>query len=150
MLSIPFIFINDHLSKEDKEILTPKRQTLYASGFDLVSALKDLYLPPKQSILINTGIALQIPHGFEGQIRSRSGLSLKHGIVVLNAPGTIDADYRDEIKVILYNHGQDVFHIVFGMRIAQLVIAPVMLSELCEVTSLNESQRQGGFGSTGY
>lgn len=151
MDTVQFRFIDADLSETDKGILAPKRHSELASGFDLASAHKeDRVVKPQERLLIATGVALAIPGGFEGQVRSRSGLALKHGVVVLNSPGTIDADYRGELKVIVANLSQEDFVISFGMRIAQLVIAPVCLPHLKEVPILGESLRgDGGFGSTG-
>jgi len=107
-------------------------------------------LEPGARIAVPTGLALAIPSGFEGQVRPRSGLALKSGITVLNTPGTVDADYRGEVKVILINLGQEPFVIQRGDRIAQMVIAPVTQSSLHEVSDLDETVRgSGGFGSTG-
>lgn len=151
METVFFKFVDENLPEKDRAILQPQQKTAWASGFDLASSLKDdVHLKPFERTLINTGIAISLRPGFEAQIRSRSGLSLNHGVVVLNSPGTIDADYRGEIKVILANLSQDVFVISFGMRIAQLVIAPVIMPELKEVSDLDKSLRGAcGFGSTG-
>jgi dUTP pyrophosphatase len=131
----------------------PEIQTAGAAGLDLMAAiLADVQYTIKKGerALVPTGLALQLPGGFEAQIRSRSGLALKHGIVVLNSPGTIDSDYRGEIKVLLINHGEDPFVISRGLRIAQLVVAPVVRARLVLVDQLDESERgEGGFGSTG-
>ena len=151
MKAIKCKFVDENLSEADREFILPKRQTIQASGFDLVCAHKeDVCLLPQERKLIRTGIAISLPCGLEAQVRPRSGLALKHGVVVLNAPGTIDADYRGEIKVILINHSTESFVIKFGMRIAQLVISPVLLPELIVSSSLEESTRGAdGFGSTG-
>lgn len=151
MKTIKCKFVDDNLSAEDRDFLLPKRQTVQASGFDLASAHKeDVTLMPHERKLIATGIAIGLPCGLEAQVRSRSGLALKNGVAVLNSPGTIDADYRGEIKVILINHSSEPFVVKFGMRIAQLVIAPVLLPELILSSSLDESTRGAdGFGSTG-
>jgi len=107
-------------------------------------------LAPGARALIPTGIVIALPPGTEGQIRPRSGLALRHGITVLNSPGTIDADYRGEIQVILVNHGNDSFTVERGQRIAQLIIGATMQAVICEVASLDETTRGvGGFGSTG-
>lgn len=129
----------------------PERATPSSSGFDLRAAVEaPVRLAPGERALIPTGISLAIPEGFEGQVRPRSGLAAKHGIGVVNAPGTIDADYRGEVKVILINMGVQPFEIVRGERIAQLVIAPVPPCVMEEVDELPESFRgEGGFGSTG-
>ncbi len=129
----------------------PAYATEAAAGMDLVAALDgDLTLAPGERVLVPTGIALALPAGYEGQIRPRSGLALKHGVTVANSPGTIDADYRGEIQVILHNIGPAPFPITRGMRIAQLVVAPVARAVWAEVAELPESGRgTGGFGSTG-
>jgi dUTP pyrophosphatase len=131
----------------------PELQTPGAAGLDVQAALavsEELLLKPLERALVPTGLALQIPHGFEVQIRPRSGLAFKHGVTVLNSPGTIDADYRGEIKVLLINLGSEPFVINRGLRIAQMVVAPVTQVELVEVAQLEKSDRgAGGFGSTG-
>ncbi len=144
-------FVNEGFSEAERAVLFPKRQTMQASGFDLASAHKeDICLRPFERRLFDTGIAIALPCGLEAHVRSRSGLALKHGVVVLNSPGTIDADYRGEVKVILINLSPEPFYIKFGMRIAQLVIVPVVLPELVVVPGLSESTRgKEGFGSTG-
>jgi dUTP pyrophosphatase len=151
MHTVNFKFVDETLNNADKQILFPEQKSLWASGFDLASAHReDLVLKPFERILVNTGIALALERGFEGQVRSRSGLSLKNGIIVLNAPGTIDADYRGEIKVIMGNFSHEPFVISFGMRIAQLVIVPIAMPVMTEVMSLEISERgEKGFGSTG-
>ena len=124
-----------------------------AAGMDLSAAVPDgapVTLAPGARAAIPTGLVLAIPQGFEGQIRPRSGLALKNAVTVLNAPGTIDADYRGEVKVILANLGTEPFEITRGMRIAQLVLAPVSRAAMQQVSSLDETARgEGGFGSTG-
>lgn len=129
----------------------PARATAGAAGFDLRAAVEgELVLPPGGRELIPTGFALAIPEGYEGQVRPRSGLALRHGIVLPNAPGTIDADYRGELRVILANLGDAPFTVKRGDRIAQLVIAPVIPAELDEVETLEDTARgSGGFGHTG-
>lgn len=129
----------------------PQRMTEHAAGFDLAADLEDsLLLYPGERIAVPTGIALELPEGFEAQIRPRSGLALKHGIGILNSPGTIDADYRGEVKVILFNTSKEPFPIHSGMRIAQMIIAPIISTELVESDTLNDSVRSsGGFGHTG-
>lgn len=131
----------------------PAYQTEHAAGLDLVAAVADqapLTLAPGGRALVPTGLAIALPAGFEGQVRPRSGLALKHGVTVLNSPGTIDADYRGEVSVILINHGETPFVIRRGERIAQLVIAPVEAARLIEKVALRETTRNtGGFGSTG-
>ncbi|QID33020.1 dUTP diphosphatase [Pampinifervens florentissimum] len=130
----------------------PFYATEHASGMDLLSAVYEpIVLKPMQRALIPTGIVVEIPPGYEAQIRPRSGLAIKHGITLLNTPGTIDADYRGEIKVILINLGEEDFVINRGDRIAQMVICPVVRVELEEVEELSTTRRSdGGFGSTGY
>jgi dUTP pyrophosphatase len=131
----------------------PKAQTEGAAGLDLTAAIgisEQITIENCGRALVPTGIALQLPEGYEAQVRPRSGLAVRHGITVLNAPGTIDADYRGEIMVLLVNHGGEPFVITRGMRIAQLVVAPVTRIELTPVIELDASTRgAGGFGSTG-
>jgi dUTP pyrophosphatase len=131
----------------------PAYQTEHAAGLDLVAAVAEaapLTLAPGERLLVPTGLAIALPAGFEGQVRPRSGLALKHGITVLNAPGTIDADYRGEVSVVLINHGSESFVIRRGDRIAQLVIAPVHRVQLIPTLVLSETSRStGGYGSTG-
>ncbi len=127
----------------------PQYQTEHAAGMDLRCA-DDFTLYPNERRLIPTGLKLAIPPGYEGQVRPRSGLALRHGISMVNTPGTIDADYRGEVAVILINHGADVVTFNAGDRIAQLVICPVTRVELVVVDTLEETERgEGGFGSTG-
>lgn len=131
----------------------PAYQSADAAGLDLCAAIPEnesVELLPGQRIAVPTGFAIEIPRGFEGQVRPRSGLALRHGVTCLNAPGTIDADYRGEILVILINHGQEPFGLQRGMRVAQLVIAPMSQVKLVEIAELSATDRsQGGFGSTG-
>jgi dUTP pyrophosphatase len=131
----------------------PAYQSAAAAGLDLVAAVPDgqpVTIPPGRYAMIPTGLAIALPIGTEGQVRPRSGLAAKHGVTVLNAPGTIDADYRGEVCVILINHGQEPFAIHRGMRIAQLIIAPVASATIRVVENLDETARgSGGFGSTG-
>ncbi len=129
----------------------PQYQTEHAAGADVHAAVTDpITLAPGQRELIPTGFAYEIPPGHEMQVRPRSGLAFKHGVTVLNAPGTIDADYRGELKVLLINHGQEPFQINRGERIAQIIVAPVTKAQPTEVSELSNTQRgQGGFGSTG-
>lgn len=133
----------------------PVSGTSLSAGLDLSAALEeDVTLAPGQRSLIPCGFCMALPAGYEGQIRPRSGLSYKHGITVLNSPGTVDADYRGEIKVLLINHGQENFTLTRGMRIAQLVIAPFMAVEWHLVSELSPSESGDsrgvkGFGSTG-
>ena len=130
---------------------TPQYMTEGASGVDLLAAIPEpLEIPPLGRSLIPTGIQLSIPQGFEAQVRPRSGLALKEGIGLLNAPGTIDSDYRGEIQVILFNFNNRPFKIERGMRIAQLVIAPVVKARFVPVDNLSTTVRgAGGFGHTG-
>jgi dUTP pyrophosphatase len=131
----------------------PDYQSALASGVDLLAAVPadaPVELAPGARAFIPTGIAIALPAGFEGQVRPRSGLAVRHGITVLNAPGTVDADYRGELQVILVNLGAEPFVVCRGMRIAQLVVAPVQRIKLVEVDGLDTTARaQGGFGSTG-
>ena len=127
----------------------PAYATAHAAGMDVVAA-EDLDLAPGQRHAVATGLRVAIPEGYEIQVRPRSGLALKHGITVPNTPGTIDSDYRGELKVILINHGAEPFAIARGDRVAQLVLAPVTRAAWSEVDELDETQRgAGGFGSTG-
>ena len=127
----------------------PAYATAHAAGMDVVAA-EDLTLAPGNRHAVATGFAIAIPEGYEVQVRPRSGLALKHGITCLNTPGTIDADYRGEVKVILANLGSEPFEIVRGERIAQLVPAPVQRAHFAEVEELDDTARgSGGFGSTG-
>ena len=127
----------------------PSYATEHAAGLDVVAA-EALTLAPGARHAVATGFAIAIPHGYEVQVRPRSGLALKHGITCLNTPGTIDSDYRGEVKVILANLGSEPFEIVRGERIAQLVPAPVQRAAFAEVESLDDTARgAGGFGSTG-
>lgn len=127
----------------------PAYATDGAAGMDVLAA-EDVTLAPGGRHAVATGLAVAIPHGFEIQVRPRSGLALKHGISVPNTPGTIDSDYRGELKVIVINHGSDTFTIHRGDRIAQLVLAPVIRASWLPVDELDETVRgEGGFGSTG-
>lgn len=130
----------------------PARQTLDAAGIDLPAALeRPLILQPGERAAIPTGFAIALPAGHEAQVRPRSGLAVKHGVTVLNAPGTIDADYRGEILVPLINHGSEPFSVEHGMRIAQMVVVPVSAVRSHEVQELTFTSRgDRGFGSTGY
>ena len=131
----------------------PAYETAQAAGMDLRAAVPQdapLTLRPGSRFPVPTGLAFALPPGFEGQVRPRSGLAMKHGITCLNSPGTVDADYRGEVKVILVNHGEEDVVIRRGERIAQLIIAPVIQTVWAEVDSLDETARgAGGFGSTG-
>lgn len=129
----------------------PSFATEHSAGQDLLAAVtQDSLLPPGDRLLVPTGLCIALPEGFEAQIRPRSGLALKHGVTVLNSPGTIDADYRGEIQVLLVNLGKEVFHISRGLRIAQMIIARYERMHWKQVESLDETARgAGGFGSTG-
>ncbi|MBW8902411.1 MAG: dUTP diphosphatase [Bradyrhizobium sp.] len=131
----------------------PAYQSDHAAGLDLLAAVPEdapVILSPGHRALVPTGISLALPPGYEAQVRPRSGLASKHGVTVLNAPGTIDADYRGEIGVLLINHGDAPFAVRRGERIAQMVIAPVIRAELVAAVSLSATERGGGgFGSTG-
>ena len=131
----------------------PAYETAHAAGMDLRAAVpadEPLTLRPGDRHAVPTGLAMAIPPGFEGQVRPRSGLALRHGVTCLNSPGTVDADYRGEVKVILINHGPEAFVVRRGDRIAQLLISPVVQASWREVESLDETRRgAGGFGSTG-
>jgi dUTP pyrophosphatase len=131
----------------------PTYQSAHAAGLDLLAAVPDaspLILAPGQHALVPTGLTIALPSGYEAQVRPRSGLAAKHGVTVLNAPGTVDADYRGEIGVLLINHGAAPFTIRRGERIAQLVIASVVRAKLVPATALSATDRgSGGFGSTG-
>lgn len=131
----------------------PAYQSADAAGLDLLAAVAEdapLVLLPGNHALVPTALAIALPPGFEAQVRPRSGLAAKHGVTVLNSPGTIDADYRGEIGVILINHGEAPFTIRRGERIAQIVIAPVVQAQLVSVVTLSATERgSGGFGSTG-
>lgn len=129
----------------------PRYETAHAAGLDLLAAVDaEVVLAPGALALVPTGIAIALPDGFEAQIRPRSGLAAKHGVTVLNSPGTIDADYRGEIKIILINHGPQPFVVTRAMRIAQMIVAPVARARLVARAALPDSDRgANGFGSTG-
>ncbi len=129
----------------------PAYQTSQSAGMDLCAAVgADVVIAPGAYTMIPTGFAIALPAGFEAQVRPRSGLAAKNGVTVLNTPGTIDADYRGEISVILINHGKEAFTVTRGMRVAQMVVAPVRTVMLEEKESLDDTARgAGGFGSTG-
>jgi len=139
------------IKKTNKEVITPKYKTDGSSGVDLSAFLeKKVVIKPNSSELIPTGLQVAIPEELEIQIRPRSGLAAKESIGVLNSPGTIDSDYRGELKIILFNHGKEDFIINNGDRIAQMVLVPILKMEFEEVDSLPDTVRgQGGFGSTG-
>jgi dUTP pyrophosphatase len=136
-----------------RDLPLPQYQSALAAGLDLLAAVPDdapVTIAPGGRAAIPTGIAIAVPPGSEGQVRPRSGLAARHGITVLNSPGTIDADYRGEIQVILVNIGADSFVVQRGMRVAQLVIAPIQHAKLVESSSLDSTERAaGGLGSTG-
>ncbi|CAA7621486.1 dUTP diphosphatase [Magnetospirillum sp. UT-4] len=134
-----------------EDLPLPRYETAHAAGLDLMACVPaDIALAPGRRAMVATGFAIALPEGFEAQVRPRSGLAARHGITVLNSPGTIDADYRGEIAVILINLGDAPFTVSRGMRIAQLVVAPVARAEWVESQALPETGRgEGGFGSTG-
>lgn len=134
-----------------KDLPLPGYETPAAAGMDIRAALEEpLTLKVGERTLIPTGLQMALPEGYEAQIRPRSGLAIKNGITMLNSPGTIDADYRGEVKVIAINHGQEDFVINHGDRIAQMVISPIVQLEVTQSESLSETERgSGGFGSTG-
>lgn len=134
-----------------EDLPLPAYATPHSSGLDLCAAVPaPLVLSPGERALVPTGFRYEIPPGFEGQVRPRSGLALRHGLSMVNTPGTIDADYRGELKVIVINHGTEPFTVSRGDRIAQLVFAPVSRAELVETRDLTASVRsEGGFGHTG-
>jgi len=139
------------IKKLSTEVLTPKYETSGSSGMDIAAYIRqDIIINPGEKALIPTGFSLSVPQGYEVQIRPRSGLAAKKGVTVLNTPGTIDSDYRGEIKVILINLSKDVFYVKSGERIAQIVVCPVKQVVVEEVNELSETNRGvGGFGSTG-
>jgi dUTP pyrophosphatase len=134
-----------------RDLPLPSLATPGAAGFDLHAAVSEvLDVAPQQRVLVPTGLAIAVPDGYEAQVRPRSGLALRHGIVLPNAPGTIDSDYRGEIRIIVMNAGTERFLIRRGDRIAQLVVAPVVRAEWVEVEALDDTARgHGGFGHTG-
>jgi dUTP pyrophosphatase len=135
------------------DLPAPQYQTALAAGLDLIAAVPagaPVELAPGERATIATGIAIALPEGHEGQIRPRSGLAVRHGVTILNSPGTVDADYRGEIQVILVNLGTEAFMVRRGMRIAQLVVAPVVRANVVEASALPPTRRAAeGFGSTG-
>jgi len=136
-----------------KDLPLPSYQSALAAGLDLLAAVPEqapLTIAPGARALVPTGIAIALPQGHEAQVRPRSGLAVRHGLTVLNSPGTIDADYRGEVQVLLINLGSEPVTVTRGMRIAQLTVAPITRARLREVASLEETPRgMGGFGSTG-
>ena len=139
------------IKRLSKEVVLPKYETEGSSGMDLSANVDDeIIINPGETSIIPTGLALSIPTGYEVQIRPRSGLAAKKKISVLNTPGTIDSDYRGEIKVILINLGKEIFKVIKGLRIAQMVVCPIVKAKFEEVENLSETNRgTGGFGSTG-
>lgn len=139
------------IKKLRPDAIVPRYQTANAAGLDLCAALDEpVTIQPGKRAAISTGLAMAIPDGFEGQVRPRSGLARDHGITCVNAPGTVDADFRGCVSVLLINHGAEPFTVESGHRIAQLVIAPVIQAELIETDELSDTARgSGGFGSTG-
>ena len=143
--------VNVKILRDDKakKFPSPSYETSGAAGVDL-RAIEEAILLPGERAIINTGIRIEIPDGFEAQVRPRSGIALKNGVTLLNSPGTIDSDYRGEIKVIMINHGSDPFMVSAGDRIAQLVFAPVTRVTWIEEDGLSDTKRgEGGFGSSG-
>ena len=134
-----------------KDLALPSYATKGAAGMDIAAAIdQPICIQPRTIMAIPTGFAIELPAGYEAQIRPRSGLALKHGVTIANAPGTIDSDYRGEIAVILLNNGNQAFTINRGMRVAQMVLAAVTIMTPVEVDDLDETKRStGGFGSTG-
>ena len=147
-MSVPFMRL-----EHGEGLPPPAYATDGAAGLDLVAALpaaEPLVIAPNSWVAIPTGLIFEIPRGFQGEVRPRSGLALSHGVTVLNAPGTIDSDYRGEVRVLLINHGMEPFAVTRGMRIAQLVFVPVTRVTLAPARSLGTTERnKGGFGSTG-
>ena len=152
-MSNPSVPVRVQILDHAADLPLPKYETADAAGCDLVAAVPDgtpVELAPGERALIPCGIAIALPSGYEAQVRPRSGLALRHGISLVNAPGTIDADYRGEIGCIVINLGSAAFLIERGLRIAQMVVAPVTRADWIEVTDLDETERGGGgFGSTG-
>ena len=139
------------IKRLSSKVTMPQYKTIGSSGMDIAAFLdNEILIKPSEKKIIPTGVKLKIPKGYEVQIRPRSGLAANNDITVLNTPGTIDSDYRGEIKVILFNHGKNVFKIENGLRIAQMVLCPVIEAKLSEVEIIDETERgEGGFGSTG-
>lgn len=146
MVNIPLV-----LSPHASDLPLPAYATEHSAGMDLLAAVKeDVVIAPGKRALIPTGISIALPEGYEAQVRPRSGLALKNGVTVLNSPGTIDADYRGEVGVILINHGDEPFRVTRGSRIAQMIIAQYTRATLTKAETLETSARgAGGFGSTG-
>ena len=137
--------------KKKEGVILPSYESGAAAAMDIRAFIdQDLLIPPNCWLKIPTGLFMEIAPGYEGQIRPRSGLAFKYGITVLNAPGTIDSDYRGEVEIILINHGKETYTVKNGERIAQLLISPLVRAEIREVENLTETKRgEGGFGSTG-
>ena len=136
---------------ESKDLYKLEKATKGSAGFDLLASINDpLEISPGRSLLVPCGFSLQMPPNFEAQVRPRSGLALKNSITVLNTPGTIDSDYRGEIKIVLINLGNEDFKVTSGSRIAQMILCPVSIAEIEEIEDLDKTDRgSGGFGSTG-
>jgi dUTP pyrophosphatase len=151
MPDAPTVRVAVRVSPEGRGLPLPAYQSDHAAGMDLLAAIDgELSLAPGERALVSTGIAIALPAGYEAQVRPRSGLALRHGVTMLNAPGTVDADYRGTIGLVVVNHGREPFTIRRGERLAQLVVARVERARLEEVDLLPESARgAGGFGSTG-
>ena len=139
------------IKRLSSKVTMPQYKTIGSSGMDIAAFLdNEILIKPSEKKIIPTGVKLKIPKGYEVQIRPRSGLAANNDITVLNTPGTIDSDYRGEIKVILFNHGKNIFKVENGLRIAQMVLCPVIEAKLSEVEIIDETERgDGGFGSTG-
>ena len=139
------------IKRLSSKVTMPQYKTIGSSGMDIAAFLdNEIFIKPSEKKIIPTGIKLKIPKGYEIQIRPRSGLASNNDITVLNTPGTIDSDYRGEIKVILFNHGKNIFKVDNGLRIAQMVLCPVIEAKLSEVEIIDETERgERGFGSTG-
>jgi len=138
------------LKKLTETAQKPKKMTTHAAGYDIYADVEELLLPPMDTAVVPTGFSMEIPPGYEAQVRPRSGLAAKKKIGILNSPGTIDADYRGEVKIILFNFGKEPFVIFRGMRIAQMVIHRIENIEMVQVDNLQKTQRNdGGFGHTG-
>ena len=139
------------IKRLSSKVTMPQYKTIGSSGMDIAAFIdNEILIKPSEKKIIPTGIKLKIPKGYEVQIRPRSGLAASNDVTVLNTPGTIDSDYRGEIKVILFNHGKNIFKVENGLRIAQMVLCPVIEADLSEVEIIDETERgEGGFGSTG-
>jgi dUTP pyrophosphatase len=151
MTQEPVIKLKRLHPERDKDIDLPRYMTPHAAGMDICAAVEDtLKIAPGRIVMVPTGFAMALPNGYEAQVRPRSGLAIKHGVTVVNAPGTIDSDYRGEVKVGLINMGGSAYTIRRGERIAQMIIQRVYQGQVREVDALDETERNsGGFGSTG-